>query len=113
METTILALDEERSSLLTYIESQSITQAQLNNVREFASEVRERLGAVEEEFSLRRRITEILDVTGTLTQENNEQVVCARCVVGEDILSVKTTATNGLWHLKARLSFSPIQMYNT
>ena len=95
LETTIAALDKEREKLIDALDVTTFTPDQIEGIREFAANVADGLGAADKDFKMRKRIVELLNITGTLTEENGEQILYARCIFGQDVLSVETTATSG------------------
>ncbi len=89
LETTIHQLEEERGKLSTEINAESLTQDQIRTLQEFATQVAGGLDKADRDFGVRRGIIEILDVTATLAVEDEEQVVYARCVLGQESLRFK------------------------
>lgn len=93
LETTIGALERERGSLAVTLEAQTLTQEQIQTIREFAAEVRETLGIADASFEARRRVIEVLNVQATLTVERNEKIVYTSCALGEAVLSIASYST--------------------
>jgi site-specific DNA recombinase len=93
LEKTIGALEREWVGLAAQLEAQTFTDAQIQSVTEFAEKVRGGLGIAERDFEKRRRLIELLDVWVTLTVEDGEKVVYARCMLGDDTLPIVSTST--------------------
>ena len=83
LEKTILALERERAGLLTAVEKHLLTAEQIETMREFAVKVAEKLKVMGNDFEAKRSLLEALDVQVTLTVEEGEKVVYARCILGE------------------------------
>jgi site-specific DNA recombinase len=93
LEKTLLALEKERVGLVTYLEAQLLTTEQIQSIQEFAATVGETLEAISDDFSAKRKIIEDLDVWATLTVEDGQRVVRARCVLGDETLSIEASST--------------------
>ena len=96
LETTIHQLEEEHGKLSAEINTESLTQDQIYTLQEFAAQVATGLDNADHDFSIRRNIIEILDITATLTVEDGEQVVYARCVFGQESLRFKDNLSDGV-----------------
>jgi len=105
LESTIAALDKERDKLIVSLDAVTYTPSQLDSIREFACDLALGLDIADQDFKKRKRIIELLNVTGTLTDENDKQILSLSCIIGKDFLSVETSAINGCWLPKGRLSF--------
>lgn len=81
LESTINALEEERTVLDASLESHTLTEEQIRSIKGFAAKVREGLEIAD--FQTRRRIIETLDVKVTLTVEEKEKVVYIQCVLDD------------------------------
>jgi site-specific DNA recombinase len=84
LENTIDALEKERGSLKAHMEAQTVTDAQIQSIQEFAKEVSEGMKIASMDFDTRRNIIELLDVQVVLTLEDAEKCVNIRCVMGSD-----------------------------
>ena len=93
LEDTLEALDQERKELSFRLETQKLTEKQIQRIQEFSEVVAEGLGRAEGNFEARRQIIELLDVRVTLTVEDGEKVVYVRCILGDDSLSVDDPTT--------------------
>lgn len=83
LEATIKALQKERLSLIAYLEMQTLTEDQVLSIQAFAAEVAEGLSAAEDDYKIKRRIIEELDVQATLAIEDGQKVVYARWLIEE------------------------------
>jgi hypothetical protein len=92
LETTIAALEKERVNLVTTLESQTLTDAQIATIEEFAREV---AGGLEEAktFEAKRRIIDDLDVTVRLVMEDGLRVAYLYCLIDEARLLIGDTTT--------------------
>lgn len=88
LETTVAALDQERTSLTNHLEAQSLTDDEMQSLRAFAAEVARGLDAAEQDFETRREIIELLNVEGTLAMEDEQKVTYVRCMLGDAELSI-------------------------
>jgi site-specific DNA recombinase len=91
LEDTIGKLEKERNALVAQLETQTLTEEQVESLENFALRVAEGLEYASEDFEKRRRVIEMLDVRATLAVEGSEKVVYLQCVLGEDSLSVERT----------------------
>ena len=85
LETTISALDDERSGLLAHIAARSLAPEEVMELQGFAANVAAGLArADEEDYPVRRQIIETLRVEGTLAVEDGHRVLYVRCLIGEE-----------------------------
>lgn len=97
-EKTILALERERVELATHLEAQVLSTEQIETVQEFAARVGEGLTAIEDDFDAKRRIVEEMDAWATVVVEDEKKVVYARCIFGNDDLSIVNGRTRRVCH---------------
>ena len=95
LETTITQLEDEHGRLSAEINAKSLTQDQIRTLQEFAAEVATGLDKADHDFGVRRNIIEILDVTATLAVEDEEKVVYAKCVFGQESLRFINSPSGG------------------
>ena len=88
LEETIQTLDRERAGLLSFLEARVLTDEQISNVQEFAVRVGRGLDGVEQDYEVQRRLVELLDVRVILNAEGGQRVAYARCMLGDDALSL-------------------------
>ena len=88
LEETIQTLDRERAGLLSFLEARALTDEQISNVQEFAVRVGRGLDEVEQDYEVQRRLVELLDVRVILNAEDGQRVAYARCMLGDDALSL-------------------------
>jgi site-specific DNA recombinase len=83
LETTIGALDREQAALLEHLQDRILTEAQIRTLQEFTAKVANDLETVEPDSHAKRRVLEALDATGSLTVEDGQRVLYARCILGQ------------------------------
>ena len=93
LESTIHALERERSSLVTHLETQMLTDEQIQCLQDFATGVARGLKKAKDRFEARRRVIELMDVEMTLLAEGKERIVYARCMLGAKELSIPSSRT--------------------
>jgi SMC interacting uncharacterized protein involved in chromosome segregation len=91
LETTITALEKERAGLVAHLEARELSMEQIETIQEFAARVTENLEAMRDDFEMKRRLVEELDVHVTLAVEDGQKVVYARCLLGEDLFLTSST----------------------
>ena len=79
----------ERGDVLVNLEESVITDEQNINIEAIAQEIRSTLNG-KRDFASKRKIIEMMNVSGTLAVENREKVIYVRCILGEDRLSVNS-----------------------
>jgi uncharacterized protein (DUF1778 family) len=97
LQETIESLERERVALAAQLEAQTLTDEQVTTLTEFAQKVAQGLDRADVSFEARRHVIELLDVKGTLAVEDGQKVVYARCMLGEDDLSIVPTVTASGW----------------
>jgi site-specific DNA recombinase len=95
LETTIVALEKEREKLIASLDAATFTPSQLDSIREFANDVAKGLDIANQDFKKRKRIVELLNVSGALADEDDKQILYLRCILGQDFLPVETPAISG------------------
>jgi len=80
-------LDEERNDILARLEQNVITDDQIRNVEAFSEKIRSKLGG-KMDFASKRRIIELMNVTGKLAVDGGEKIIYVQCVIGGGRLSV-------------------------
>lgn len=97
LESTVAGLEKERGAMAERLNASSLTGQQKADIRQFVAKAGRGLEIADKDFSARRRLVELLDVTATLAYEDGQKVVYARCVLGELAFSVvsKSTSTQG------------------
>ncbi len=93
LETTMEALEKERAGLTARLEAQTLTEEQIQSLKDFAAEVAGGLEHADEDFESRRQIIDTLDVRATLAVEDGDKVVYVRCMVGDGVLSIVNSST--------------------
>ncbi len=92
---TIEALEREREELVAQLDADALREEDLQSIHEFASEVAEGLKVADEDFAMRRRIIDMLDVRVTLAIEDGEKIIYPRCrFLDSASLPIGSTSTN-------------------
>jgi len=82
-------LEKEKGDILINLEEIVITDEQIINIEAVAQEIRSKLNG-KRDFASKRKIIEMMNVSGTLAVENGEKVIYIQCILGEDRLSVNS-----------------------
>ncbi|MFC2046567.1 recombinase family protein [Chloroflexota bacterium] len=93
LETTVAALNQERTSLTNHLEAQILTDDEMQSLQAFAAQVANGMDAAEQDFETRREIIELLNVEGTLAVEDEQKVIYVRCMLGDEELSIASKNT--------------------
>jgi hypothetical protein len=88
LESTLVALEKERDELNLDLETESITEKDIQQIREFAAQIAEGLEPGDETFDDRRRVIELLEVGASLTVEDGQKFIDVWCFLGRKKLSV-------------------------
>jgi site-specific DNA recombinase len=117
LETTIESLNAEKTNLIAYLEARTLTQEQVNHIREFVSEMAKGVQRADEDFDRRRQMIELLDVQVTLLIENDIRKVKVSCVFGADQFTVSTNSHENIEECQIFRKFStasyPLSSYET
>jgi site-specific DNA recombinase len=96
LESTLTALEKEREDLNMDLESESLSENEIQQIREFAAQIAEGLEPGDETFDDRQRVIELLDVGASLTVEDDQKFIDVWCFLGRKKLSIEnTTSQNG------------------
>jgi hypothetical protein len=82
---------QDRICLAAFLESRVFSSEQIQTVQDFAAKVRENLEAMQDDFEMKRRLVEELEVCVTLTVEDGRKVIYARCLLGEGVCLTSRT----------------------
>ncbi|MBN1665455.1 MAG: recombinase family protein, partial [Anaerolineales bacterium] len=82
-------LERERGDILINLEESVITDEQIINIEAVAQEIRSKLNG-KKDFDSKRKVLEMMNVSGTLAFEDGEKVIYVQCVLGRDRLSVNS-----------------------
>jgi site-specific DNA recombinase len=93
LEETISALEEEQNGLMAHLKTQALSHEQVQTIQDFAAQVGEGLESMGNDFEAKRRLIQELDVWATLSVEDGQKVVYARCMLGDDELSIESSST--------------------
>jgi site-specific DNA recombinase len=110
LESTVNALEKEQENLTSSLEAHTLTEDQIQILQRLANRFSDGLDVAEERFELRRRIVEMLDVQVTLSFEDDQKIVYARCILDEERLSVVPSTTDSTYrssHSNKRLLPGP------
>ncbi|MBV7334662.1 recombinase family protein [Chloroflexi bacterium TSY] len=94
--STIKELEGEVGQIKARIEAQFYTDEQIQAVHELAKSVSKNLELADENFEVRRRIIELLDVQVELwVDDDGQKRAKVSCILGENLLSVVPNSTSG------------------
>ena len=93
LETSISRLESERSSILGQLNTLALSAEQIVDIKEFAQKVSEGLTLADNDFHVRHRLVELLQVEGIVTEEEGGPVIYATCILGEGTLPVSSDGT--------------------
>ena len=93
LESTITALEKERDELNVDLETETLSENEIQQIREFATQIAEGLEPGDETFEGRRRVIELLEVGAYLTVENDQKFIDIWCFLGRKKLSVETSTS--------------------
>jgi len=96
LESTMEALEKERSNLLARVEAWTLADRQIRTIKEFAARMAKAVKAsdTEDNFGSRRQIIEQLDTELLLTVEDGQKVAHVNCMLGGEILHIGTKSTD-------------------
>lgn len=83
-----LCWQKERDDLKLNLETETITEKDIQQIREFALHIAERLESESETCDDRRRVIELLDVGALLTVEDGQKFIDIWCFLGRIKLSI-------------------------
>jgi site-specific DNA recombinase len=95
LETAIHSLQQERIKLIEVINERIIPPEQIENIYEFAAQIKEGLNMAPDDFKAKRAIVDALDLRVILTVENGEKVVYAECALGEEEFNIEVKKSAG------------------
>lgn len=99
LEMEIASLEREKIDALSTIEAQTISVEQMTAIQKFGREIASELDLAESNGELMRQIINILDVQVRLSAKDGERFALIRCGIGQEFLSLSSTATYALeWH---------------
>jgi len=97
LEKTIASLNEERERLAESLAASEITNEDIVSIQEFASAIAKGLKYLT--FEEKCRVVDLLELHGTLTVEDGQNVVFAQCVLGKETLNIASIPTREYnWH---------------
>ncbi len=88
MESTLEALEKERDESNMNLETESLSEIEIQQIREFAAQIAEGLEPGGKTFDDRRRVIELLDVGAFLTVEDGQKFIDVWCFLGRNKLLV-------------------------
>jgi site-specific DNA recombinase len=95
LESTIQALEKERGNLLVRLEARTLTDKQIQTIKEFAAKAAKAVTASDSEdsFESRRQIIEQLDMEALLAVEGSQKVAHVCCMLGAEVLHIGSKNT--------------------
>src|SRR5689334_4465549 len=89
LEATLFALEKEREELNLNLNAETLTEKDIQQIREFAEHIAEGLNPGDESFDDRLRVVELLDVEASMTVEDGQKYVDVWCFLGRNKLSIE------------------------
>jgi site-specific DNA recombinase len=83
LEKTISSLEKEQKELVAHLKARSLTAEEIRSLQEFAARIGKNLAEMDDDFDAKRAIVDALDVQVTLTVEDGQRVLYARCIIAE------------------------------
>ena len=96
LESTLSALEKERDELNLNLESEALSEYEIQQIVDFAAQIAEGLGPGDESFEDRRRIIELLDVRASFIVEDNQKYVDVWCFLGRNKLSIENPTSQNV-----------------
>jgi len=84
LEVTIRSLEQERANLANQLESETMSEVELQSLQAFAASIAEGLDEADDRFQAQLVVIERLDVRVRLVLEDGEKVAYASCMFGGD-----------------------------
>jgi hypothetical protein len=95
---TLDSLRAQRDEVKANLHEQAVDSDWVLTIMGFAEAMHDELIEAEEDFQARRRLVELLNVTGEVAFEDGDKVLYLHCVVGEKRVSIASQSTSsGLW----------------
>lgn len=98
LEKTIEKLNIERSEIELKLSTSTMTDGQIEEITNYTTYIREGIDIANADFYVRRRIVELLNVTGKLCPEDDRKIVEIECILGEkeslDLTEFKAAQSN-------------------
>ena len=79
LERTISALERERATLAATLDAQTLTDAEIEDIKALSAEMCRGIDFANDDFATRREVIEVIDVQVKLTTEGNEQIAWVTC----------------------------------
>jgi site-specific DNA recombinase len=96
LESTLAALEKERENLNLQLDAEALSEAEIQQIREFAVQIGKGLQPGDESFNDRRRIIELLDVGALLSVENGEKIIDVWCFLRREKLSIENPTSRSV-----------------
>ncbi|HNT74214.1 MAG TPA: recombinase family protein [Anaerolineae bacterium] len=91
---TLDSLRAQRDEVKANLHEQAVDSDWVLTIMGFAEAMHDELIEAEEDFQARRRLVELLNVTGEIAFEDGERVLYLHCVVGEKRVSIASQSTS-------------------
>jgi len=96
LESTIVALERERAGLVAHLETQELTEDQMQTLQGLGGRVAEGLEYADQDFKARREVIDTLDIRVAGAVENGQKVAYVHCMPGEEALLVDPSNTRSI-----------------
>jgi len=87
-------LEQERQGLQDQLQSEGVSDEEIETIQEFAAAISESLDLTDDDFEVRRRVVEMLDVRATLSvTDDGERLAQVSCFFDDKNLTIVSTKT--------------------
>ena len=100
LKSTLTALEKERDELNSNLETETLSENEIQQIREFAAQIAEGLEPGNESFDGRQRVIELLDVGASLTVENDQKFIDVWCFLGRNKLPIEEPTSQNVARAK-------------
>ena len=101
LERRVTKLESAKAALEVHLEANTITDEQIETLEQFASRVTRGLKNLD--FGEKRRIIDLLNVSGTLRLGEGQKIIYVRCEIGEQMIaSTNTSNRSRRWRRRYR-----------
>lgn len=89
-------LTQERTTLKAKLEMRNITEQQIQDIQKFAQRILESITLVDENYKLKRRLIEMLNVQVMLCVDpEGDRCAQVSCMLGDERLSIESISMSG------------------
>lgn len=104
LEAKLSALENEKWELMAAVEGQAMSDEQVALIQQFGEEIAGELDSAAGDTELMRHVINLLGLQARLRDKDGERTVLVSCGIGEQLLPLTHTNTNGYARRRARRS---------